>query len=208
MSAHCSQQVAAVQLTPTQLSITQFSPGLHLALQSDIHIKGVCVTKVSVRSRAAYVELNNYIIFTGENVLNIPTKVRTWGQIENTGVMDVWCHTYRIRWRSGMASRSLSMSFREQFFSQVKRLSRDPLIWLNSMWWVWYCAIGYIFLLYSGSFPCDSPVVAVHNENLYTVEPNRVQIRTPQVCYSWKLLHTIWVNLAMLQLVPFWEWQP
>lgn len=35
-----------------------------------------------------------------------------------------------------------------------------------------------------GSFPCDSHVVAVHSENLYTVEPNRVQIRTPQVCSS------------------------
>lgn len=46
MSANYSQQVAAVQLTPTQLSITQFSTGAHLALQSEIHIKGVCVTKV------------------------------------------------------------------------------------------------------------------------------------------------------------------
>lgn len=35
---------------------------------------------------------------------------------------------------------------------------------------------------FPGSFPCDSHVVAVHGENLYTVEPNRVQIRTPQVC--------------------------
>lgn len=48
MSAHYSQQVAAVQLTPKQLSITQFSSGVHLALQSDIHIKGVCATKVGV----------------------------------------------------------------------------------------------------------------------------------------------------------------
>lgn len=48
MSAHYSQQVAAVQLTPTQLSITQFSTGGHLALQSDVHIKGVCVTRVGV----------------------------------------------------------------------------------------------------------------------------------------------------------------
>lgn len=206
MSAHCSQQVAAVQLTPTQLSITQFSPGLHLALQSDIHIKGVCVTKVSVRSRTGYVELNSYIIFTEANILNIPTKVWPWRQIENTGVMDVWCHTYRIQWRSGMASRSLSMSSRERFFSQVKRLSKGPLNWLNSMLWMWYfmnCTDGSIFLLFPGSFPCDSHVVAVHNENLYTVEPNRVQIRTPQVCYSWKLLHNIWVNLAVLQIVPF-----
>lgn len=48
MSADYSQQVAAVQLTPKQLSITQFSSGVHLALQSDIHIKGVCATKVGV----------------------------------------------------------------------------------------------------------------------------------------------------------------
>lgn len=48
MSAHYGQQVAAVQLTPKQLSITQFSSGVHLALQSDIHVKGVCATKVGV----------------------------------------------------------------------------------------------------------------------------------------------------------------
>lgn len=51
MSAHFSQQVAAVQLTPTQLSITQFATGVQAALQSDIHIKGVCVTKVNVEFR-------------------------------------------------------------------------------------------------------------------------------------------------------------
>lgn len=49
MSAHFSQQVAAVQLTPTQLSITHFTTGMHLGLQSDMHIKGVCVTKVTVK---------------------------------------------------------------------------------------------------------------------------------------------------------------
>ncbi|XP_062999141.1 intraflagellar transport protein 140 homolog [Elgaria multicarinata webbii] len=32
----------------------------------------------------------------------------------------------------------------------------------------------------SGSFTCDSPVLAMHEENLYTVEPNRVQVRTWQ----------------------------
>lgn len=48
MSAHYGQQVAAVQLTPKQLSVTQFSSGAHLALQSEIHVKGVCATKVSV----------------------------------------------------------------------------------------------------------------------------------------------------------------
>ncbi|XP_042294729.1 intraflagellar transport protein 140 homolog [Sceloporus undulatus] len=31
-----------------------------------------------------------------------------------------------------------------------------------------------------GSFSCDSPVLAMHEENLYTVEPNRVQVRTWQ----------------------------
>ena len=52
MSAHFSQQVAAVQLTPTQLSITQFTTGAHLALQSDMHVQGVCVTKVRVKTRS------------------------------------------------------------------------------------------------------------------------------------------------------------
>lgn len=47
MSAHYRQQMAAVQLTPTQLSITQFSTGVHLPLLSDTHIKGVCASKVN-----------------------------------------------------------------------------------------------------------------------------------------------------------------
>lgn len=52
MSAHYGQQVAAVQLSPKQLSVIQFSSGAQLALQSDIHVKGVCATKVSVRDVA------------------------------------------------------------------------------------------------------------------------------------------------------------
>ncbi|XP_077482190.1 intraflagellar transport protein 140 homolog isoform X1 [Stigmatopora argus] len=100
MSAHCSQQVAAVQLTPTQLSITQFHTGLHLALQSEMHIKGVCVTKDSAT------------VWSGKQVT----------VFEMTGAA----------------------------------------------------------LHNKGSFPCDSHVVDVHGENLYMVEPNRVQIRTPQ----------------------------
>ncbi|KAL7979154.1 hypothetical protein Chor_015178 [Crotalus horridus] len=32
----------------------------------------------------------------------------------------------------------------------------------------------------SGFFLCESPVLAMHEENLYTVEPNRVQVRTWQ----------------------------
>ncbi|XP_035468905.1 intraflagellar transport protein 140 homolog [Scophthalmus maximus] len=100
MSAHFSQQVAAVQLTPTQLSITQYATGLHLALQSDTHIQGVCVTK------------NSVTVWSGKQVT-----------------------VYEL---SGTVLRN------------------------------------------TGSFPCDSHVVAVHDENLYTVEPSRVQIRTPQ----------------------------
>ncbi|XP_031699183.1 intraflagellar transport protein 140 homolog [Anarrhichthys ocellatus] len=100
MSAHFSQQVAAVQLTPTQLSITLFTTGVNLALQSDMHIKGVCATKDSVT------------VWSGKQVT-----------------------VYEL---SGTVLRN------------------------------------------TGSFPCDSHVVAVHGENLYTVEPNRVQIRTPQ----------------------------
>ena len=47
MSAHFSQQVAAVQLTPSQLSLTLFSTATQLTLRSDMHIRGVCVTKVT-----------------------------------------------------------------------------------------------------------------------------------------------------------------
>ncbi|KAM9426484.1 intraflagellar transport protein 140 homolog [Pholidichthys leucotaenia] len=100
MSADCSQQVAAVQLTPTQLSITQFATGTHLSLQSNMHIKGVCVTKDSV------------VVWNSKQVT-----------------------VYEL---SGTVVRN------------------------------------------TGSFPCDSHMVAAHGENLYTVEPNRVQIRTPQ----------------------------
>ncbi|XP_041061995.1 intraflagellar transport protein 140 homolog isoform X3 [Carcharodon carcharias] len=32
----------------------------------------------------------------------------------------------------------------------------------------------------AGSFPCDSSVLAIHEESIYTVEPNRVQVRTLQ----------------------------
>uniref|UniRef100_A0A8C0GA75 Intraflagellar transport protein 140 homolog n=1 Tax=Chelonoidis abingdonii TaxID=106734 RepID=A0A8C0GA75_CHEAB len=43
----------------------------------------------------------------------------------------------------------------------------------------------------AGSFLCDSPVLAMHEESIYTVEPNRVQVRTWQVStirHSWVLL--------------------
>ncbi|XP_028989874.1 intraflagellar transport protein 140 homolog [Betta splendens] len=100
MCAHFSQQVAAVQLTPTQLSITHFATGAQSVLQSDMQIKGVCATKDTVT------------VWSGKQV--------TVYELSGTG--------FRI----------------------------------------------------TGSFTCDSHVVAVHGENLYTVEPNRVQIRTPQ----------------------------
>uniref|UniRef100_A0A1A7WHH5 Intraflagellar transport 140 homolog n=1 Tax=Iconisemion striatum TaxID=60296 RepID=A0A1A7WHH5_9TELE len=100
MSAHFSQQVAAVQLSPTQLIITQFSTGAQLVLTSDMHIKGVCVSKDSVT------------VWNG--------KVVTVHELSATTLRS------------------------------------------------------------TGSFPCESQVVAMHGENLYTVEPNRVQIRTPQ----------------------------
>uniref|UniRef100_A0A674PQ19 Intraflagellar transport 140 n=1 Tax=Takifugu rubripes TaxID=31033 RepID=A0A674PQ19_TAKRU len=100
MSAHYSQQMAAVQLTPTQLSVTQFSTGAHLPLLSDTHIKGVCASKDSVT------------VWSGKQVT----------------VYELSGSTFNIK----------------------------------------------------GSFPCDSVTVAVHSENIYTVEPNRVQIRTPQ----------------------------
>lgn len=52
MSAHFSQQVAAVQLTPSQLSLYNFGSGSQLSLRADTHIKGVCVAKVRISNPA------------------------------------------------------------------------------------------------------------------------------------------------------------
>ncbi|XP_049336025.1 intraflagellar transport protein 140 homolog isoform X1 [Astyanax mexicanus] len=100
MCSHYSQQVAAVQLTPTQLSLTYFSTDTHLTLRTDTHIRAVQLAK------------------------------------ETVTVWDGRCVTvYEV---SGQSLRS------------------------------------------TGSFQCDSVALAVHEENIYTVEPNRVQVRTPQ----------------------------
>ncbi|XP_048575888.1 intraflagellar transport protein 140 homolog isoform X2 [Nematostella vectensis] len=45
MKAHFNQQVAAVQVSPSQLTIENFSTAYHQDLKTDIHIKGVFVTK-------------------------------------------------------------------------------------------------------------------------------------------------------------------
>ncbi|KAJ7984508.1 hypothetical protein DPEC_G00355540 [Dallia pectoralis] len=100
MSAHYGQQVAAVQLTPTQLRLSVFSTDALLALHSNVHIKGVCVTKDTVT------------VWNGKQVT--------------------------VYESSGTALRD------------------------------------------TGSFQCESQVLAVHDDNIYTVEPNRVQVRTPQ----------------------------
>ncbi|KAL0984320.1 hypothetical protein UPYG_G00139910 [Umbra pygmaea] len=100
MSAHYSQQVAAVQVSPTQLSLTMFSTNTQLSLRSDMHIKGVCVTKEAVT------------VWNGKQVTVYESSGTT---LRNTG-----------------------------------------------------------------TFQCESQVLAVHDDNIYTVEPNRVQVRTPQ----------------------------
>ncbi|XP_075422551.1 intraflagellar transport protein 140 homolog isoform X2 [Ascaphus truei] len=100
MSSHFHQQVAATQVTPTQLNLTYFSTGTQHSLRTEIYIKGVFVTKDAVA------------VWTGKQVV-----------------------VYEL---AGPALRN------------------------------------------SGSFPCDSPVLAMHDENIYTVEPNRVQVRTLQ----------------------------
>ncbi|XP_064415198.1 intraflagellar transport protein 140 homolog [Latimeria chalumnae] len=100
MSAHFNRQVAAVQLSPNQLNLTFFSTGALHSLRTDMHIKGVCVTKETVT------------VWNGKHVT--------------------------VYEPSGATLRN------------------------------------------AGSFPCESPVLAVHEENIYTVEPHRVQVRTLQ----------------------------
>ncbi|XP_041073639.1 intraflagellar transport protein 140 homolog isoform X1 [Polyodon spathula] len=100
MSSHFSQQVAAVQLNPNQLCLSYFSTGTQRSLRTDMHIKGVCVTKDTVT------------VWNGKQVT----------VFEPSGAV----------------------------------------------------------LRNTGSFPCESQAVAVHEENIYTVEPYRVQVRTLQ----------------------------
>ncbi|MGH0115387.1 UNVERIFIED_CONTAM: hypothetical protein FKN15_000022 [Acipenser sinensis] len=100
MSSHFSQQVAAVQLNPNQLCLSYFSTGTQHSLRTDMHIKGVCVTKDTVT------------VWNGKQVT----------VFEPSGAI----------------------------------------------------------LRNTGSFHCESQAVSVHEENIYTVEPNRVQVRTLQ----------------------------
>ncbi len=46
MCSHYSQQMAAVQLTPTQLSLANFNANTHITFHTDTHIRAVQVTKV------------------------------------------------------------------------------------------------------------------------------------------------------------------
>ncbi|XP_048407747.2 intraflagellar transport protein 140 homolog isoform X1 [Stegostoma tigrinum] len=100
MSAHFNQQVAAIQVAPNQLSLTFFSSENQQMLRTDMHVKGVYVTKEIVA------------VWNGKHA----TVFETFGP-----------------------------SLRN-----------------------------------AGSFPCDSSVLAVLEESIYTVEPNRVQVRTLQ----------------------------
>ena len=52
MLSHFSQQVAAVQLAPSQLSVSLSAEEPPLALRTHIHIKGVCVTAVTAHTPA------------------------------------------------------------------------------------------------------------------------------------------------------------
>ncbi|XP_016327597.1 intraflagellar transport protein 140 homolog isoform X2 [Sinocyclocheilus anshuiensis] len=100
LCSHYSQQIAAVQLTPTQLSLANFNTNTHITFHTDTHIRAVQVTKDMVA------------VWNGKYI----TVYEPSGQT------------------------------------------------LHS----------------TGSFQCESPALVVHEENIYTVEPNRVQIRTPQ----------------------------
>ncbi|XP_014012376.1 intraflagellar transport protein 140 homolog [Salmo salar] len=74
MSAHLGQQVAAVQQTPSQLSLTMFSTNSHLTLCSDIHIKGVCITKIA-NPKMCLVTLGNQPINLSRHQGNQPGRL-------------------------------------------------------------------------------------------------------------------------------------
>ncbi|XP_066869204.1 intraflagellar transport protein 140 homolog isoform X6 [Kogia breviceps] len=100
MSSHFHQQVAAVQVSPSLLSVSFLSTGVTHSLRTDMYISGVFATKDAVA------------VWNGKQVV--------------------------IFEPSGATLRS------------------------------------------AGTFLSESPVLAMHEENVYTVEPNRVQVRTWQ----------------------------
>nr|XP_051686227.1 intraflagellar transport protein 140 homolog isoform X2 [Oryctolagus cuniculus] len=100
LSSHFHQQVAAVQVSPSSLSVSFLSTGAAHSLRTDMHVSGVFATKDAVA------------VWNGKQVL--------------------------IFEPSGAVMRN------------------------------------------AGAFLCETPVLAVHEENVYTVEPNRVQVRTWQ----------------------------
>ena len=197
MSAHFSQQVAAVQLTPTQLSVTQFSTGAHLALQSDMHIKGVCVTKVieELRSGECGADISLHltkdtellhtglsitkakidVMVTGCVLANLQDSVTVWSGKQIT-VYELSGTVLRNTGTTLTLSKWTKLHLSDETFYKLHRFFR-PLSQFSFVKFLRFCLLNF-----PGSFPCDSHIVAVHGENLYTVEPNRVQIRTPQVC--------------------------
>ncbi|KAB0401466.1 hypothetical protein E2I00_009250, partial [Balaenoptera physalus] len=114
MSSHFHQQVAAVQVSPSLISVSFLSTGVMHSLRTDMYISGVFATKVTARVTMGL------------------------GGIVDDAVA-VWNGKQVVIFEpSGATLRS------------------------------------------AGTFLCESPVLAMHEENVYTVEPNRVQVRTWQ----------------------------
>ncbi|XP_049491336.1 intraflagellar transport protein 140 homolog [Panthera uncia] len=103
MCSHFHQQVAAVQTSPSLLSVSFLSTGMTHSLRTDMRVRGAFATKDAVA------------VWNGKQVA--------------------------IFEPSGATLRN------------------------------------------AGTFLCESPVLAMHEENVYTVEPNRVQVRTWQVSH-------------------------
>lgn len=85
---------------------------------------------------------------------------------KKAGTPRTWASIVTDRLKKGFCVRSWKLSaIRKHFFLFTEHI---------------YCNDGFVVIV-PGSFLCDSPVLSVHGENLYTVEPYRIQVRTWQV---------------------------
>ncbi|TKC51497.1 hypothetical protein EI555_020036, partial [Monodon monoceros] len=134
MSSHFHQQVAAVQVSPSLLSVSFLSTGVTHSLRTDMYISGVFATKVTARV--------------------------TMGL---GGIIDA----------DGRPGRLLGS------FGTTRPRRPDAVAVWNGKQVVIFEPSG-ATLRSAGTFLCESPVLAMHEENVYTVEPNRVQVRTWQ----------------------------
>ena len=139
---------------------------LHLTEDAELLYSGMAII-----SKKAKID----VMVTGCVLSNLQDSVTVWSGKQIT-VYELSGTVLRNTGTTLTLSKWTKLHLLDEIFYKLHWLFR-PLSQYSFVKFLYFCPLNF-----PGSFPCDSHIVAVHGENLYTVEPNRVQIRTPQVC--------------------------